>query len=88
MDLPDTHPVCNCNCQIQLPSRLHIKRRVPRVDIADSSRPELVGGVPVGPHILAESSFTFLRFPVVCESKEELLVAGKAVLNRSGFSCQ
>jgi len=82
------HQMCNAvsRSEVELLSGLHIKCRVPCVEVAHRGRPELVGGVVVGHHLLSEKSFTRLLYPVLCEAKEELLVTREPVLDRSGLA--
>ncbi len=56
--LPDAHSVSGG--EIELVSGLYIECRVPCVEVAHSDRPELVGGMGVGHHLLPEKSFTRL----------------------------
>ena len=79
--LPDPHPLLRR--QIQRLSRLHIERRVPRIDVSHRISTILRRRVRIHHHLLALRGFAHLRRIILAEGDEELLLAGEAVLLRS-----
>src|SRR5205085_10025949 len=66
--------------QIHLDSGLHVERWLPGVDVADRSRPPLIGGMRVTRNLRSKGGVARLIDMRLCICDEELLVGCEAVL--------
>src|ERR1044071_2929219 len=83
---PNPHPFLRR--QIQLLSRLHIERAIPRVEVARGVGSVFGRRVAVGDDPAAQRLGAHLASPHLCEGNEEALIAAVALFGRTFFSSE
>src|ERR1700757_373115 len=86
LSLPDAHPVLRR--KIQLFSGLHVKCRIPCVNIADRGGAILAGSMRVGHDLAAHGCVADFGAPVLPEGNKELLIASETVLRGRWFAAE